>query len=94
MQKKIAHDKLINVLYLSSISWIFMTLCLFEVLGELCSFLDNIKSNWSERSAWAARALFQTGCMANVVATINTVIGPSEVRALHMRRCRQAVWQT
>ena len=28
------------------------------------------------------RAVWQTGCVANVVATINSVIGPSNVHAL------------
>jgi hypothetical protein len=39
--------------------------------------------NWSERSACAAHAALQTGCVADVVVTINTVIGPTEVRASH-----------
>jgi hypothetical protein len=63
--------------------------------GHIIRYITKIPIlNWSERSACAARALLQTGCVVNVVATKFIVFGPSEVCALPVRRCRQAAWQT
>ena len=56
--------------------------------------MDSATDFWFKRSSYAAHAVLQTGCVANEVATKFIVFGPSEVRALPVRRCRQAAWQT
>jgi hypothetical protein len=51
-----------------------------SLIFEKYQILD-IHETWSEQSGCAACAVLQTGCVANVVATINSG-GPSEVRVL------------
>ena len=49
----------------------------FEEKSVICSALlckPGVCVNWSEQSACAARLALQTGCVANLVASINTII--------------------